>query len=82
MHLSRKIQEKKQKLPSVTNKLIKRQTPVESRAPISPGILPIFSIKKYAAIFVGNSMVANINCVRYKFTPNPDMFRHIPKYVI
>lgn len=70
------------KLPSATNTLMRRQTPVESRAPISPGLLPILSMNKYAPVFVGNSMAANMSCVRYMFTPNSDMLRHIPKYVI
>lgn len=70
------------KLPSARNKLMRRQTPVESRAPISPGLLPIFSMNKYAPVFVGNSITANMNWVRYMFNPNSDMLRHIPKYVI
>lgn len=70
------------KLPSPRNKLMRRQTPVENRAPISPGLLPILSMNKYAPVLVGNSITANMNCVRYMFNPNSDMFRHIPKYVI
>lgn len=58
---------------------MKRQRPVKSRAPISDVLLPTFSTKKYTEIFDGNSMLANISCVRYKLNPNPAIFRHIPK---
>lgn len=58
--------------------LMKRQRPVNSIAPTKPGRLPTFSRKTYTPIFIGISMDANINCVRYRFNPNPVMFRLIP----
>lgn len=58
--------------------LMKRQSPVNSKVNISPGLLPIFSRKKYTAIFIGISIDANIDCVRYGFTPKPLIFRLIP----
>ncbi len=57
---------------------MKRQRPVDSRAPIAVGFLPAFSMKKYTPIFIGISIIANTNCVRYGFNPNPVIFRVIP----
>lgn len=57
---------------------MKRQTPVKSRDAISPDLLPIFSMKKYTPIFIGTSITANKNCVRYMFSPNPEIFKVIP----
>lgn len=57
---------------------MKRQRPVESKAPISPALLPIFSMKKYTPIFMGISIITNRNCVRCKVSPNPVIFRLIP----
>lgn len=58
--------------------LVKRQRPVNSRAPVWPDLLPTFSRKKYTPIFIGISMDANMNCVRYRFSPNPVIFRLNP----
>lgn len=55
-----------------------RKSPVSSRAQTSPGLLPIFSTKKYTPTFIGISIDANINCVRYGFSPNPLILRVIP----
>lgn len=57
---------------------MKRQRPVNTRDPISPGLLPTFSRKTYTPTFIGISMDANINCVRYGSSPNPVIFRLIP----
>lgn len=58
--------------------LMKRKRAAENRAPISPGLLPILSMKKYTLIFIGISMSAKTNCVRYRLSPNPEILRLIP----
>lgn len=61
-----------------TNRLMKRQRPVKTRDAISPDLLPIFSMKTYTRVFIGTSITAKTNCVRYMFSPNPVIFKVIP----